>query len=164
MTGGITDTALHFLSTRSVLPDYVVSRYRHVIGAVSSTARVTVRRLGSGQETLRLFAVHATHIFDGIEIWRIKMKNNNPEAVSATHQLRYLATDLHEVYSLLNELSSQLEGGGIVQVRDVEPTVSMAVPKLRSAVAALYAASQNEEIHGEQPAGVNLPSQNPLLM
>jgi len=92
------------------------------------------------------------------------MKNNNPEAVPATQQLRYLATDLHEVYSLLNELSLQLEGGGIVQVRDVEPAVSMAVPKLRSAVAALYAASKHEDINGEQPAGTSLLSQNPLLM
>ncbi len=89
------------------------------------------------------------------------MKNNNPEAVSATHQLRYLATDLHEVYSLLSELSLQLEGGGIVQVRDVEPTVAMAVPKLRSAVAALYAASKHVEA-GAKQSGV--PNQNPLLM
>ncbi len=89
------------------------------------------------------------------------MKNNISEAVSATHQLRYLATDLHEVYSLLNELSLQLEGGGIVQVRDVEPTVAMAVPKLRSAVEALYAASQHAEAVGNQPG---MPSQNPLLM
>ena len=89
------------------------------------------------------------------------MKNINPEAVSATHQLRYLATDLHEVYSLLNELSLQLEGGGIVQVRDVEPTVAMAIPKLRSAVAALYAASKHAEAGGKQPG---VPNQNPLLM
>ena len=89
------------------------------------------------------------------------MKNNNPEAVSATHQLRYLATDLHEVYSLLNELSLQLEGGGIIQVRDVEPAVAKAVPKLRSAVAALYAASKHAEAGGKRPG---VPNQNPLLM
>jgi hypothetical protein len=92
------------------------------------------------------------------------MKNNNPETDSASHQLRFLATDLHEVYSLLSELSLQLEGGGIVQVRDVEPVVSKAVPRLRSAVAALYAASKHDEIHGERSTGTSLPNQNPLLM
>lgn len=92
------------------------------------------------------------------------MKNNNREVVSAKHQLRFLATDLHEVYSLLNELSIQLEGGGIVQVRDVEPAVSMAVPRLRNAVATLYAASQHDEIDGEHAARASLQNQNPLLM
>lgn len=92
------------------------------------------------------------------------MKNNNSEAISASHQLRYLATDLHEVYSLLNELSTQLEGGGIVQVRDVEPAVSMAVPRLRNAVATLYAASKIDEKQGGPLAGISSPSRNPLLM
>jgi hypothetical protein len=92
------------------------------------------------------------------------MKNDNSEAISANHHLRYLATDLHEVYSLLNELSVQLEGGGIVQVRDVQPTVSMAVPRLRNAIATLYAASNRDANHDDRLAGISLPSRNPLLI
>lgn len=92
------------------------------------------------------------------------MKKNNSEAISATHQLHYLATDLHEVYSILDELRLQLEGGGIVQARDVEPAVSKAVPKLRSAVATLYAASKRDENRGDPLAAISSPSRNPLLI
>lgn len=92
------------------------------------------------------------------------MKKNNPEAESGENTLRHLATDLHEVYSRLNELSANLEGGGIVQVRDIEPAVSMAVPRLRSAVATLYAAVKRNETLGNRRAGSGKPNQNPLLM
>jgi hypothetical protein len=92
------------------------------------------------------------------------MKKIDSEAISANRQLRYLATDLHEVYSLLSELSLQLEGGGIVQARDVEPAVSAAVPRLRSAVETLYAASKRGETYGDSPDAISSPGRNPLLM
>ena len=92
------------------------------------------------------------------------MKKNNSDARPETQTLRHLATDLHEVYSQLNELRSQLEGGGIVQVRDVEPAVSRAVPKLRSAVATLYAATKHDENLGNGSDSASRPNQNPLLM
>ncbi len=92
------------------------------------------------------------------------MKKNNSEAISTTDHLHYLATDLHDVYCMLDELRLQLEGGGIVQVRDVEPAVSKAVPRLRSAVATLYAASKRAENHGDPLAETSSPSRNPLLI
>jgi len=70
------------------------------------------------------------------------VKNNENAAThSATEkdELRNLALDLREAYTLLNGLSIQLEGGGIVRARDVEPAVAKAVPKLRHAVAVLNA-------------------------
>ncbi len=106
---------------------------------------------------------NAKRIFDAFELGERTMKNNNSGTIIADDELRYLATDLHEVYSRLNELSSQLEGGGIVQVRDVEPAVSMAVPKLRSAVAVLYAATKHDD-DGDRPADASALNQNPLLI
>ena len=70
------------------------------------------------------------------------MKNNENAATQSTadnDELRNLAVDLGEAYTLLNSLSDQLEGGGIVRARDVEPAVAKAVPKLRHAVAVLNA-------------------------
>ena len=84
-------------------------------------------------------------------------KNNNG---AGDDTLRYLATDLHEVYSRLNELSANLEGGGIVQARDIEPAVAMAVPRLRNAVATLYAATQRDD----HSANGGLSNKNPLLI
>ena len=92
------------------------------------------------------------------------MNKNNSQAQDTHFTLRSLATDLHEVYSMLNELSSHLEGGGIVQARDVEPAVSKAVPRLRNAVAALYAATKHEENERDRMTGLRTPNQNPLLM
>ena len=91
------------------------------------------------------------------------MKSHSSNGSGAKDTLRTLATDLHEVYSLLNELSSNLEGGGIVTARDIEPAVSRAVPRLRNAVAMLYAASQNDD-YGELAPGSERINQNPLLI
>jgi hypothetical protein len=94
--------------------------------------------------------------------------NNNPQAqvTSKNESLRHLATDLREVYGVLNELCSQLEGGGIVQCKDVEPAVALAVPKLRRAVAALNAASMlTEGQAAPDPSAATISAgQNPLLM
>lgn len=92
------------------------------------------------------------------------MKRNDSEAWNTDITLRSLATDLHEVYSMLNELSAHLEGGGIVQVRDVEPAVSKAVPRLRNAVATLYAATRRDENRGDGLTGERAANRNPLLM
>jgi len=76
------------------------------------------------------------------------VKNNDNAATDATtknDELRDLALDLGEAYTLLNSLSSQLEGGGIVRARDVEPAVAMAVPKLRHAVAVLNAVTTADQ-------------------
>ena len=58
---------------------------------------------------------------------------------SEINELNHLAADLSEAYESLDRLCSQLEGGGIVQARDVEPTIARTVPKLRRAVAVLKA-------------------------
>lgn len=92
------------------------------------------------------------------------MKKDNSTSQESAFTLRGLATDLHEVYSMLNELSSHLEGGGIVQARDVEPAVSKAVPRLRNAVAMLYAATKHEESRHDRMKGTGKSNQNPLLM
>ena len=84
------------------------------------------------------------------------MNNNNKAGMNNLHDL---VGDLSDVYGLMSELSLQLQGGGIVQARDIEPSVAKAVPKLRRVVAALQAASTNSE-SGEEP----LLNQNPLLM
>jgi hypothetical protein len=98
-------------------------------------------------------------------VWRIKiMKKDHSKTQESTFTLRSLATDLHEVYSMLSELSSHLEGGGIVQARDVEPAVSKAVPRLRNAVAMLYAATKHEKHRRDRMTGNGKPNQNPLLM
>ena len=62
-------------------------------------------------------------------------KNTATAGGSTNDQLQHLATDLGEVYNLLHGLCSKLAGGGIVQARDIEPSVARAVPKLRRAVA-----------------------------
>lgn len=88
------------------------------------------------------------------------MKKND---TTGARSLRDLAADLDEVYRLMDELCEQLQGGGIVQARDIEPSISKAVPKLRRAVATLTEAStrgSNGGEHGE----VTKPSQSPLLM
>jgi len=77
--------------------------------------------------------------------------------------LKSLAADLNEVYDLMNELCEQLQGGGIIQARDIEPSVAKAVPKLRHAVAALNEASRRGG-NGGEPGDETSPSQSPLLM
>jgi hypothetical protein len=96
-------------------------------------------------------------------------KNKLATAIEpAKHTLEYLASDLHEVCGLLNELRMQLAGGGIIQARDIEPSVSIAVPKLRRAVAALNAVAMmnagNDDNNYAKLAEVTAPSQSPLLM
>jgi len=86
-------------------------------------------------------------------------KNETPGASS----LRDLAADLAEVYRLMDELCEQLQGGGIVQARDIEPSLAKAVPKLRRAVATLSEASAHGSNGGEL-GEVTAPSQSPLLM
>ena len=77
-------------------------------------------------------------------------KNNCSEVISADYRLHYLPTDLHEIHSLFSELSLQLGGSGIVQVHDVEPTVSMPMPmpmpmpRIRSAVVMRSVRGQEE--------------------
>lgn len=87
------------------------------------------------------------------------MDNNNDKA----EILLELATDLNDVYESLSELCTMLQGGGIVQARDVEPSLAMAVPKLQYAVRTL-----NETAEPDNDAGSNdrdgAASQSPLLM
>jgi hypothetical protein len=71
---------------------------------------------------------------------------------SESDQLRHLASDLREAYMVLDKLCSQLEGGGIVQARDVEPAVAQTVPKLRRAVAVLNTVTMIGD-HRSKPAG-----------
>lgn len=86
-----------------------------------------------------------------------RMNNNNNVRVES---LRELAVDLSEVYGLMSELCDQLQGGGIVQARDIEPSLARAVPKLRRALAALNEAATDADELGD----VTAPSQSPLLM
>ncbi len=72
--------------------------------------------------------------------------------VSESDQLRHLASDLREAYLVLDKLCSQLEGGGIVQARDVEPAVAQTVPKLRRAVAVLNSVTMIGD-HRSEKAG-----------
>jgi hypothetical protein len=86
--------------------------------------------------------------------------------VATNHTLQHLAGDLHEVCGVLSELCTQLEGGGIIQVRDIEPKVAHAVPKLRRVVVALNAIAMLNEGGRAYTnlAEVTTPSQSPLLM
>ena len=65
------------------------------------------------------------------------MHNNNDKPATLTD----IAAELNDVYVTLNELCDMLQGGGIVQVRDIEPTIASAVPKLQNAVETLNDAS-----------------------
>lgn len=85
--------------------------------------------------------------------------NNNKEAQS----LRELAADLGEIHDVMNELCEQLQGGGIISARDIEPSLAKAVPQLRRAVTTLQSASDRRDDDG--PLGeVTAPGQSPLLM
>lgn len=86
------------------------------------------------------------------------MESNN----DGEHTLHGLVSDLSEICSLMSDLCSQLQGGGLVQARDIETSIAAAVPKLRHAVSALAAATLKEK-HGEL-GSVTAPSQSPLLM
>lgn len=98
----------------------------------------------------------------------MKKNNNNGvvDLVSKDDQLRHLASDLREAYKVLDLLCTQLEGGGIVPARDVEPAVSEAVPKLRNAVNVLSKVTHiNEARRPKLRAGEKRSiSKNPLLI
>jgi len=84
------------------------------------------------------------------------MTNNNNKQSDSLHDL---AVDLNEVYGLMSELCSQLQGGGIVQARDIEPSLARAVPKLRRAITTLAKATESGA-SGE----LSGPAKSPLLM
>jgi hypothetical protein len=95
-------------------------------------------------------------------------KNNNEvvDLVSKDDQLRHLAADLREAYKVLDVLCTQLEGGGIVPARDVEPTVSETIPKLRNAVEILSKVTHIDQARRPKirNAGKRPISKNPLLI
>jgi hypothetical protein len=88
------------------------------------------------------------------------MKENTD---AGTNNLRELAVDLNEVYDLINDLCTTLQGGGIVQARDIEPSVAKAVPKLRRAVDTLKAAAAKRDAGGGREH-TDDPHRSPLLM
>ena len=88
------------------------------------------------------------------------MKENTD---AGTSNLRELAVDLNVVYGLMNELCATLQGGGIVQARDIEPSVAKVVPKLRRAVDTLNAASAKRDAGGRREHAAD-PHRSPLLI
>jgi len=88
------------------------------------------------------------------------MKENTDAGMNNLHEL---AADLNEVYGLMNELCTTLQGGGIVQARDIEPSVAKAVPKLRHAVDTLKAAAAKRDAGGRREHAAD-PHRSPLLM
>lgn len=93
------------------------------------------------------------------------MKKNNTAAGIRTDSgnLQRLAQDLHDIHAILSDLCSRLGGGGIVQARDIEPTLARSVTEIGRACATLDAAAERP---GQEPhyAGVTTPDQAPLLM
>jgi hypothetical protein len=79
---------------------------------------------------------------------------------SEIDELNYLAADLSEAYEMLDRLCSQLEGGGIVQARDVEPTIARTVPKLRRAVAILKSVAMIGEVR-QKKSELETPKHGP---
>ncbi len=86
--------------------------------------------------------------------------NNNKDKAEVLHEL---ASDLHGVYESLRELCEMLQGGGIVQARDVEPSLANAVPKLQHAVQTLNEAAAPAEDAGRNDRD-GAASQSPPLM
>ena len=91
------------------------------------------------------------------------MNNNNAPNSPFIHadRLRSIAGDLTEVHSLLSVLCTELEGGGIVKARHLEPVIAEAVPKLRDAVQAVNSLTIERRARPRRRTG---PDQNPLLM
>lgn len=84
------------------------------------------------------------------------MNNDNNKKSDSLHEL---ACDLNEVYGMMTELCETLQGGGIIQARDIEPSVARVVPKLRRAVTTLARATEtgrDRELTGSE--------RSPLLM
>lgn len=77
----------------------------------------------------------------------IMITNAAANHASEKDELSHLAAELREAYTVLDQLCSQLEGGGIIQVRAVEPAIARTVPKLRHAVAVLDAVALNDDKH-----------------
>ena len=96
----------------------------------------------------------------------MKRKKHSASLSSANQTIRHLAFDLREVYELLDNLCSHLAGGGIVQARDIEPSISRAMPKVRRAVNALNALNviTDDEIGNKEDGDAGSPGQSPLLM
>ncbi len=92
-------------------------------------------------------------------------KNNNTASVIRSHtdNLQRLAQDLHDIHAELSDLCDRLAGGGIVQARDIEPTLARSVAKIGRAQAALNAAAERPRRKSHY-AGVTTPDQAPLLM
>jgi hypothetical protein len=95
-----------------------------------------------------------------------KKNNGVVDLVSKDDQLRHLATDLQEAYRVLDILCTQLEGGGIVPARDVEPAVLETVPKLRNAVDVLSKVTQIDQARRPKIRAGDKKSisKNPLLI
>ena len=92
------------------------------------------------------------------------MNNNNHAPNSSLVQadrLRSIAGELTEVHSLLSVLYNELEGGGIIKARHLEPVIAEAVPKLRDAVHAMNSLTMERRARPRHPTS---PDQNPLLM
>ena len=92
------------------------------------------------------------------------MNNNNhaPNSPLAhADRLRSIAGELTEVHSLLSVLCNELEGGGIIKARHLEPVIAEAVPKLRDAVQAMNSLTMERRT---RPRYWTRPDQNPLLM
>lgn len=86
--------------------------------------------------------------------------NNNNDKAEILHEL---AIDLRDVYKSLSELCEMLQGGGIVQARDVEPSLAIAVPKLQRAVQTLNEAAAPADDPGSNDRE-GAASQSRLLM
>ena len=84
------------------------------------------------------------------------MNNNNNKQSGSLHDI---AVDLNEIYGMMSELCATLQGGGIIQARDIEPSVARVMPKLQRAVTTL--AKVDEAGRDRGPMG---PSTSPLLM
>ena len=88
--------------------------------------------------------------------------NDNKKAQS----LRELAADLGEIHDTLSHLCEALQGGGIVQARDIEAPIADAVPRLGRAISALNSVSSNggQGTDKRDPGEPDSPSRSPLLI
>jgi len=88
------------------------------------------------------------------------MQNNKNDK---TNSLAELASHLNDVYVSLHELCAALQGGGIMQARDIEPALASAIPVLRDAVTTLNDVSVQDDDTRRRGA-ITAASQSPLLM
>ena len=92
-----------------------------------------------------------------------KKKNSDP-LVTRTEKLRDIVGELTEVHGLLDLLCTQLEGGGIVQAKELEPVVAEAAPKLRKALNEMNTLTHQGGARVEGRRNQSPRSKNPLLM